>query len=1433
MSLSRSSDLPPLSGYLCKMKPRSKGWDKRYFKTVEDRLEYYADETSSTAKGTIALLTVMDVRTCSFTEQQVDGKLRLSADQGLQIQTASRTYNLICEDKTAYNRWLTELPKHVQHWQTQGPATRNSRSKSLLSSVGLRRSASATSRTPSEMDEEPELDVRPADPTQLLLEANSRSSPRSGGETSDDEDLALPADDEPSPDFANINAEEDGSSQGPAPIMEAEEEEEEGEAEDRGETGETEVPSPSIAQVDAPLSNGAGLRQRAGSQLATKRTEASASVSAPQSQSQEGTSGMTTTLKLGIGRGQSMTFPGTFTNGLELVSKLQDKMASTLDAEACEAITVWYVDSLGTVTELASDVSPHTIVSQGARLYVVFQDRALMAFHFPTGRFVADVVPLRLKVSELFHLKSTDWKAAKSFETQLKPLFQKQPGLFWRTADNTDSKFAQADSFVNFVIKQQRLGNHGKLVIKSSMLERPVVSARETGAKRSKTRPLRLRDMLFKRGASTMAASSTWKQRWCVLGDGALQYFEKVVDQTPKGLITIEDMTSVKPVREDAKDARPHTFVITTSKKRNYVFSADSADTLDKWVDTLTRLIRKADKVGYLYKRGDKFSSTWRHRWFVLKGSQLLYYENENSPAAKSDVDLSKALAVEPIDEKDILDDFCFRLDCGKREYILRADTELEMLDWISAILVNMPKHSVMKCGMVSKKGERNTAWKQRFLELSSTQLAYFEDEDAKSFKGAIPLARLQEVSCVSGKMGTYCFDVIALSRTYEFRAESDADRGDWVTAIRQCADQLQTQAKAAAAAPASRRVSRQVTMEGEELGLPTNGHVEAEEAEQRRSEMRPVEQSQPRKSNYDIGPVDVPEPIMDVTQSRSRWSELDEHAMTEEEWGNQTATVAQQPTGHVSDSLTDVLSMPLNHAPSTVVEDDPFPDTTDDEADIDDIDDNGDNDNNESPWHELEVTDDIRQRLLPTRQEAVAETMEVLSPSMLRVVIHSMDSQARRKAPTPAQVLQQIRLSGTVLEYCGGWRLSSGSKYHQAPEDSGAHREELRLGDIRVIYLHDAREWRVLDPDHEKQAIAAASPVDIMLSERPRASTMAPEAQEFVKHGYSQCIEQLDGAVKVLVRYVCGLDNELDNQLDDSGMKDAIMTRCDDMRDRQIGALVRRHFCSAVVRLLLIGMYTSRMVGFIKLTVWDLIVTATLAPSATSPPEMRQAYRAVRDLQHNPNMNNDNHVRTRSFICSSLTHHFLHVWLQSLFEDKRTLGRLYEPTAFFRLCTPALFEELLLTLDPLNMLPFRLHTTFEMQQLMAKQRSASVKTRSGPPAANRHARAATITGSNQPAALDRRTSASLPVQSSAMLLEREDEVVLVRAMYNNDVPDDDIELNFQVGDVLMLDQLNPAADPEWCTCTLHGRRGLVPLSYVEILDEIEAATHLATMSSC
>ena len=51
-----------------------------------------------------------------------------------------------------------------------------------------------------------------------------------------------------------------------------------------------------------------------------------------------------------------------------------------------------------------------------------------------------------------------------------------------------------------------------------------------------------------------------------------------------------------------------------------------------------------------------------------------------------------------------------------------------------------------------------------------------------------------------------------------------------------------------------------------------------------------------------------------------------------------------------------------------------------------------------------------------------------------------------------------------------------------------------------------------------------------------------------------------------------------------------------------------------------------------------------------------------------------------------------------------------------------------------------------------------------------------------------------------------------------------------QPGDVLTFEAWHPTNE-EWCFCSLHRRRGLVPVSYIEVLDEVEAAAHQATQS--
>ena len=58
-------------------------------------------------------------------------------------------------------------------------------------------------------------------------------------------------------------------------------------------------------------------------------------------------------------------------------------------------------------------------------------------------------------------------------------------------------------------------------------------------------------------------------------------------------------------------------------------------------------------------------------------------------------------------------------------------------------------------------------------------------------------------------------------------------------------------------------------------------------------------------------------------------------------------------------------------------------------------------------------------------------------------------------------------------------------------------------------------------------------------------------------------------------------------------------------------------------------------------------------------------------------------------------------------------------------------------------------------------------------------------------------------------------------------VVDDEKELSFEPGDVLNFLRWH-ASDEEWCYCSFKGKEGLVPVSFIEVLDEMEEAAHHA-----
>lgn len=79
------------------------------------------------------------------------------------------------------------------------------------------------------------------------------------------------------------------------------------------------------------------------------------------------------------------------------------------------------------------------------------------------------------------------------------------------------------------------------------------------------------------------------------------------------------------------QDSRyPHCFEIGTTAGRDYMFCAETQLLMRQWIQAIDRNVTNADKVGYMYKKGFN-NQAWRKRWFILRGSQLSYYESQVS----------------------------------------------------------------------------------------------------------------------------------------------------------------------------------------------------------------------------------------------------------------------------------------------------------------------------------------------------------------------------------------------------------------------------------------------------------------------------------------------------------------------------------------------------------------------------------------------------------------------------------------------------------------------------------------------------------------------------------------------------------------------------------------------------------------------------------
>lgn len=243
---------------------------------------------------------------------------------------------------------------------------------------------------------------------------------------------------------------------------------------------------------------------------------------------------------------------------------------------------------------------------------------------------------------------------------------------------------------------------------------------------------------------------------------------------------------------------------------------------------------------------------------------------------------------------------------------------------------------------------------------------------------------------------------------------------------------------------------------------------------------------------------------------------------------------------------------------------------------------------------------------------------------------------------------------------------------------------------------------------------------------------------------------------------------------------------------------------------MLIHGLMPMRMSGLVKNTLWDVVVATGPKPSSASSPTSITVHRVVKDLSSNSSIRGDHNLRFRCFICSSLNHHFLEDWLMELYrsaDHRSNLGCLLSPPPFFfnvsflflavggrneavlkrfylagsflSTCPESVFQEVILSLQPLMVLPFRLFMSFETNRRSVGANKSSFRQVEGYLEATPD------------------VAAAIPVRRVPQL---------VRAVFDNHEPDED-ELMYSAGDLLTVET---RVNADWYLCSFDGRQGLV-----------------------
>jgi len=276
--------------------------------------------------------------------------------------------------------------------------------------------------------------------------------------------------------------------------------------------------------------------------------------------------------------------------------------------------------------------------------------------------------------------------------------------------------------------------------------------------------------------------------------------------------------------------------------EHRWTLAADNDEVLQKWVKLLEDVAPEKPvseiRNGWMEKKGN-MGGGWKLRFFVLLSThELLYFESDRSPKCKGVIDLKEALSCSRVASPDYNYEFAFEVVAPKRTWVLCPDGENEMQEWMDDIKPLIKGNSagapagaapkkkrksisqtqsgartyeidedgsasgaakaegvspsgVVKKGWLEKRGEINTAWKNRFFVLSNDHvLRYYKDEESSRTgknAGVIELTTgnvaVNKGSVIDSDHPHY-FEVSTSARTYVLCAPSGDELNEWIAAL-------------------------------------------------------------------------------------------------------------------------------------------------------------------------------------------------------------------------------------------------------------------------------------------------------------------------------------------------------------------------------------------------------------------------------------------------------------------------------------------------------------------------------------------------------------------------------------------------------------------------------------------------------------------------